>query len=388
MKKHLSLLLTLTLTMTAALAGCSGSNTGSGSQAPAAAESTPAASQKTRSAEGAGGGVPASTATGETSGTSTDTQASDADRDAGSPEETGPIIRVGSLKGPTSMGLVHLMDLNEKGEAGNRYEFTMVAAADELVAKIASKDLDIALVPANVSSVLFNKTKGAVSVIDINTLGVLDIVASDDSIQSIGDLKDRTVYLTGKGTTPDYVLHYLMEANGLTEDDVKLEYKSEATEVAAVLKEQPDAIGLLPQPFVTAACMQNENLKIVLDLTVEWDNANQKNGSESRLVTGVTIVRNEFLEEHPEAVSVFLEEHLTSADFAEAHASEASVLVADLGIIEKAPIAEKAIPYCNLVCITGDYMRTCLEGYLQVLYDQNPASVGGAMPTDEFYYIP
>lgn len=388
MKKHLSLLLTLTLTMTAALAGCSGSNTGSGSQAPAAAESTPAASQKTGSAEGAGGGVPASTAIGETSGTSTDTQAGDADSDAGSSEETGPIIRVGSLKGPTSMGLVHLMDLNEKGEAGNRYEFTMVAAADELVAKIASKDLDIALVPANVSSVLFNKTKGAVSVIDINTLGVLDIVASDDSIQSIGDLKGRTVYLTGKGTTPDYVLHYLMEANGLTEDDVKLEYKSEATEVAAVLKEQPDAIGLLPQPFVTAACMQNENLKIVLDLTAEWDNANQKNGSESRLVTGVTIVRNEFLEEHPEAVSVFLEEHLASADFAEAHASEASVLVADLGIIEKAPIAEKAIPYCNLVCITGDYMRTCLEGYLQVLYDQNPASVGGAMPTDEFYYIP
>ncbi len=371
MKKHVSLLLTLTLAVTAALAGCSGRDTGSGSQAPGAAESTTAAP---------------SPEAGSTEGTEAASQESADSPD--SPGNAGPVIRIGSLKGPTSMGLVHLMDLNEKGETGNRYEFTMAAAADELTAKIVSGDLDIALVPANVSSVLFNKTKGAVSVIDINTLGVLDIVASDDSIQSMEDLKGRTIYLTGKGTTPDYVLRYLLTASGLTEQDVKLEYKSEATEVAALLKEQPDAIGLLPQPFVTAACMQNENLKIVLDLTTEWDNANRKNGSESRLVTGVTIVRNEFLEENPEAVSLFLDEHLISADFAEAHAKEASLLVAELGIIEKAPVAEKAIPYCNLVSITGAYMQTCLEGYLQVLYDQNPASVGGAMPTKDFYFIP
>lgn len=388
MKKHVSLLLTLTLTVTAALTGCAGSTSGSGSQPPTAAESTSAApAQETDSTQGTADSSPESPAGEDHSGASRDT-ATAVSEEAAADKTSGPVIRVGSLKGPTSMGLVHLMDLNEKGEAGNQYEFTMVTAADELVAKIASGDLDIALVPANVSSVLFNKTKGAVSVIDINTLGVLDIVASDDSIQSIGDLKGRTIYLTGKGTTPDYVLHYLLSANGLDEGDVKLEYKSEPTEVAALLKEQPDAIGLLPQPFVTAACAQNESLKIVLDLTTEWDNINVKTGGESRLVTGVTIARREFLEASPEAIDVFLEEHFQSADYAEAHAEEAAVLVAKLGIIEKAPIAEKAIPYCNLVCITGAYMQTCLEGYLQVLYDQNPASVGGAMPTEDFYFVP
>ncbi len=296
------------------------------------------------------------------------------------------VIRVGSLKGPTSMGLVHLMNQDEQGLSEGDYEFIMVTAADELLAKVAAKELDIALVPANVASVLYNKTKGNISVIDINTLGVLDIVASDESIQSIADLKGKTVYLTGKGTSPDYVINYLLTANGLTADDVKLEFKSEATEVAAVLKEQPDAIGLLPQPFVTAACAQNENLKIVLDLTKEWQAIQGEGGSQ--LVTGVTIVRNEFLAEYQPAVEQFLAEHTASAAFANENPDEASELIAALGIIEKAPVAKKALPYCNIACLTGEEMKAALSGYLQVLFDQNPQSVGGTLPEDGFYYIP
>ena len=179
-----------------------------------------------------------------------------AESSAAQPVDTDVVVRVGSLKGPTSMGLVELMDKAEKDEALCNYEFTMVTAADELLGKMVSGDLDIALLPANVASVLYNKTQGGISVIDINTLGVLDIVASDSSIQSIADLKGKTLYLTGKGTSPDYVIRYLLSENGLSDSDVTLEYKSEPTEVAAVLKEQPDAIGLLPQPFVTAGSDQ------------------------------------------------------------------------------------------------------------------------------------
>lgn len=354
MKKSLSLL--LALTVSAVLSGCSGNQTET-SAAPT---------------------TPAETAAAETTVAETTTEAA--------VEIALPVTRIGSLKGPTSMGLVSLMDTQEKSADPDIYEFTMVTAADELLAKVASKELDIALVPANVASVLYNKTKGGISVIDINTLGVLDIVACDDSIQSIADLKDKTIYLTGKGTSPDYVIHYLLSANGLTEDDVTLEFKSEAAEVAAVLKEDPEAIGLLPQPFVTAACAQNENLKIVLDLTKEWQAIQGEGGSQ--LVTGVTIVRNEFLETNNEQVTEFLADHEESAAFANEHAEEAALLIAELGIIEKAPIAQKALPYCNITCMTGEEMKAALSGYLQVLYDQNPQSVGGALPEDGFYYIP
>lgn len=293
-------------------------------------------------------------------------------------------VRVGSLKGPTSMGLVWLMDQAEKGEAGNQYDFTMVTAADELLAKVAAGELDIALIPANVASVLYNKTQGKVAVIDINTLGVLDIVAADDSIKSIADLKGRRVYMTGKGTTPDYVFRYLLSGNGLSETDLTLEFKSEPTEVAALLKEQPDAIGLLPQPFVTAACAQNDSLKIVLDLTEEWEKI--QSDTKSRLVTGVTIVRRPFLEENPNAVALFLAEHQASAAFTDSDPDAAAELIAGLGIIEKAPVAKKALPYCNITCLTGEEMKTALSGYLQVLYEQDPASVGGKLPGDDFYF--
>lgn len=293
-------------------------------------------------------------------------------------------VKIGSLKGPTSMGLVYLMDQAEKNEAANNYEFKMVATADELLPSMISGDLDIVLVPANVASVLYNKTEGAVSVIDINTLGVLYIVSGDDTIQSMGDLKGRTVYLTGKGTTPDYVLQYLLKENGLTED-VTLEYKSEATEVAAVLTETPEVVGVLPQPYVTAACAQNENLAVVLDLTKEWASVQGEGGSS--LVTGVTVVRNAFLEENKAAVDKFLEEHAASADFANEHVEEAAELVAAAGIIEKAPVAAKAMPKCNITYIDGTDMKTALSGYLEVLFEQDASSVGGSLPNDDFYYI-
>lgn len=293
-------------------------------------------------------------------------------------------VRVGSLKGPTSMGLVYLMDQADKGEAANNYTFTMAAAADELLPSMISGDLDIVLVPANVAGVLYNKTEGGVSVIDINTLGVLYMVSGDGTVQSMEDLKGRTVYLTGKGTTPDYVLQYLLRENGV-DGDVTLEYKSEATEVAAVLAQTPDAIGVLPQPFVTAACAQNESLSVVMDLTEEWAKVQGEGGSS--LVTGVTVVRNDFLTEHQEAVDKFLEEHAASTDYANEHVEEAAELVAAAGIIEKAPVAVKAMPQCNITYIDGGDMKTALSGYLEVLFEQDPASVGGALPNDDFYYV-
>lgn len=297
---------------------------------------------------------------------------------------TAADIRVGSLKGPTSMGLMKLMKNAEEGTAANNYTFTMETAADALLPKMIQGELDIILVPANVASVLYNKTEGGVSVIDINTLGVLYMVSADDSFTTIADLKGKTIYLTGKGTTPDYVLHYLLEQNGLNEGDVTLEYKSEATEVAAVLASEPESIGLLPQPFVTAACAQNENLKVIFDTTKEWDAVQGESGS--RLVTGVTVVRNEFLQENPAAVKKFLEEHKASAEFANTNVEETAELVAAQGIIEKAPVAQKAIPNCNITYIDGEEMKTALSGYLEVLMEQNPESVGGSLPTDDFYY--
>lgn len=297
---------------------------------------------------------------------------------------TGDAVRVGSLKGPTSMGLVSLMQKAKNGETKEAYDFTMVTAADELLGKVISGDLDIALVPANVASVLYNKTEGEVQAIDINTLGVLYVVENGDQVQSIADLKGKTLYLTGKGTTPDYVIQYLLKANGLTTDDVTLEYKSEATEVVAALAEDTAAIGLLPQPFVTAAMTQNENLRVALDLTAEWDATQEEGGS--RLVTGVTIARTDFLEENEDAVKDFLAEHEESAAFTNENPEQAAQWIAELEIVAKAPIAQKAIPACNITCIDGREMKDALGGYLSALYELEPTSIGGALPADDFYY--
>lgn len=295
-------------------------------------------------------------------------------------------VRIGGLKGPTSMGLVFLQEQAKSGQAAQEYTFTMAVTADELLPLMIKGELDIALIPANVASVLYNKTEGGISVIDINTLGVLYLVSGDNTIDSMESLRGRTIYLTGKGTTPDYVLQYLLRASGIDPSECTLEYRSEATEVAVLLEQQPQTIGLLPQPFVTAACAQNEDLAVVLDMNQQWSLVQGEGGS--RMVTGVTVVRNAFLQEHPGAVRSFLEEHAASVRSIQEDPDKGAQLVAAAGIVAKEPIARTAIPQCNITYIDGKEMKQALSGYLQALFEQDPASVGGALPGEDFYFVP
>lgn len=290
------------------------------------------------------------------------------------------VVRVGSLKGPTTIGIVNLMDKASKGTSEGKYEFTMSAAPDEITAKIVSGDIDIALVPANLASVLYNKTEGGITAIDINTLGVLYCVTGDTSITSVKDLSGKKVITTGQGATPEYSLRYLLDQNGIT--DCEIEFKSESTEVAAVLAEDPSQIAVLPQPFVTVACAQNEAISIAFSLEEEW----QLTSGGLGMVTGVTVVRNDFLKAHPEAVKTFIKEHGESVNAANSDLDTTASLVVANEIIGKEPLAKKAIPFCNVVCMTGDSVKNNLAPYLEVLYNSDPKSVGGKLPGDEFYY--
>ena len=298
---------------------------------------------------------------------------------AASAKET---VRVGGLKGPTTMGIASLgVPVSDRTE-NNSYETTMVTAADELMAMVLNEEVDIALLPANVAAILYNKTQGGVKAVDINTLGVLYVTEMGDTIHSVEDLKGKTLYLTGKGTSPDFVIRYLLDQHGLTTEDVKLEYKSEAAEVVSVLAEDEHAVGLLPQPFVTVAQNKIEGLRMALDLTAEWDKLDNGSG----LITGVIVARRDVVEANPGAVDSFLQNYAASVEWVNANNADAAQLIAEYGIIEAAPVAEMALPYCNIVCITGSEMKDKLSGYLQVLADAEPSSVGGTLPGDDFYY--
>ncbi|MFQ9933351.1 MAG: ABC transporter substrate-binding protein [Lachnospiraceae bacterium] len=285
-------------------------------------------------------------------------------------------INIGTLKGPTAMGLVSLMS-----EENENYNFEIVTAADELSAKIIKGEVDIATVPANLAAVLYNKTDREITVLNINTLGVLYVVTADDSINTLKDLEGKTVYMTGKGTTPEYAFNYLMNAYDVDSSSITIEFKSESTEVAAVLAQDENAIGILPQPFVTVAMTSNDKLKMVMSFSELWD----KLDTDSSLVTGVTIVRNEFLEKNKGAVEQFLEEHEKSVKYAQENKEEAAALVGKYDIVKEA-VALKALPYCNITYIAGEEMKTKLGAYLETLYEENSQSVGGSLPDEEFYY--
>ena len=298
-------------------------------------------------------------------------------------EVTGESYAIAALKGPTAMGLVKLMSDAEGGaDLVNDYTFTLAASADEVSPLLMKGELDMACVPANLAAVLYQKTEGDIVTLAVNTLGVLYIVENGNTVESMADLKGKTIVASGKGSTPEYALRYLLTENGLDPDgDVIIDWKSEHSECVSALATGAATIAMLPQPFVTVAQSKIDGLRVALDLTEQWDALD--NGS--ALLTGVIVARREVVEQNPAAVDAFLKDYAESVEWVNANTADAAALIGEYGIVEAA-VAEKALPYCNIVCITGAEMKDKLSGYLQVLADADASSVGGAMPEDDFYY--
>ena len=342
-------------TLCASLAGCGATAAVSESAVESVAESTVESA-----AESA---VEAEPATDE----SADTDAAEA------------ALRIAGLKGPTTMGLVNMLTADDSADLVN---FNMYGAADEVVPLLVKGDIDAAAVPANLAATLYQKTNGAVEVACVNTLGVLYIVENGETVNSIADLKGQTLVTTGKGTTPEYVLRYVLSENSIDPDnDVTIEYCSEATEALSKVQAGEATIAMLPQPFVTSALSQVEGLRVALDMNEEW----QKVAS-SKLVTGVLVVRKDAVDADPARFAVFMDAYQASVDAANTDLEGTAALCEEYGIVAKAALAQKALPQCNIVFETGDQMKTDLTTYYQVLFDADPTSMGGTMPADDFYY--
>lgn len=296
--------------------------------------------------------------------------------------EEATTIRIAGLKGPTSMGLVKLMEDNANKTAKNSYTFSIAGSADEVTPKLKTGELDMAAIPANLASVLYNNTSGEIQVLAVNTLGVVYLVERGNSVQDYADLRGKTIFATGKGSTPEYALRYLLSQNGIDPDrDVTIEWKSEPTEVVAAMKKGTATVAMLPQPYVTVALGAVEGLRIAIDLCEGWEKLD--NGSQ--FITGVLVARRAFLEKYPNAVKNFLDEYRASTAFINENVEKGAELVEKYGIVSAA-VARQAIPYCHITFLAGAEMKAALSGYLTVLYGQNPKAVGNALPGDDFYY--
>lgn len=291
-------------------------------------------------------------------------------------EKAVETVRVATLMGPTGMGMAKLMDEND-----GSYEFTVASSPDQIAPAVISGSVDIAAVPVNLAAVLWQKTSGNMQIAGVNTLGVLYILENGDSIHSLSDLAGRTLYATGQGATPEYILNYLLRENGMEpETDLHIEYLSEHTELAAKISAGEVVLGMLPEPNVTSVLLGNDSVRIALDLTEEWEKI-----SDTALMQGCIIVSRTFAQEHPQAVEEFLEDYRASVDYVNENPQDAAVLIERAGIVPKAAVAEKALPNCNICLLTGTEMKDAVRQMLEILYDADPKSVGGSLPNDEFY---
>ncbi len=290
-------------------------------------------------------------------------------------------LRVYALNGPTGMGMAKLIDDSNGGKTSNTYDFTLVSAPTQITSEVLAGRFEIAAVPVNLAATLFNK--GAdISLVAVNTLSVLYIVERGESISAVSDLRGKTVYATGQGSTPEYILSYLLENAGI-KDEVEVIYLSDGSEVASYLLTGKADVAFIPEPSVTSVLMQDKSgeIRVALDIEEEWGKI-----SDTPVVQGVIVASNSFINEHPKALSAFIDEYKSSVEYVNANAAEAAAMIEKYGIVAKAAIAQRALPNCNICCYTGAEAKTMTADMLKVLFDANPSSVGGALPPDTFYY--
>lgn len=291
-------------------------------------------------------------------------------------KKTGVTVNIGVLKGPTGMSAAWLMDQNDQKLSANEYNFTVAGTPDAITGQLINGDMDIAALPTNAISALYNKTEGKISVLGVNALGVLYILENGNSINSVSDLAGKTVLASGKGSTAEYVLNYILEKNGVIAEIVWAAEHSEAATLA--LKGDYDIV-MLPEPFVTNVTAKSDAFRVALDLTEEWEALG--NGE---LTMGGIAVRTAFIEEHPDAVKAFVDEYGKSVAFTNSQPEDAAKLIAKYEIAAE-EVAKNAIPRCNIVWLHGKDYKAVLENFLGVVYDANPAGIGGKMPGNDFY---
>ena len=295
-------------------------------------------------------------------------------------QEVLPKVMV--MSGPTGVGAAKLMA--EQENATNPVIASAEVVADNEAVKNAliSGEADIAAVATNMAATLCNKTDGALQVLAINTLGVLYILEKGETVQTMADLAGKTVYATGQSANPEYILNYLLTANGVEPADVDIQWMT-AQEVTAKMTTEEAAICMLPVPAATAAMMKDPAIRQAISLSEEWD----KLGA-GALAQGCIVARTEYVEQNPQAVADFLKAYEGSIAYMndEANLDDAAALVAQYGITANAQIAARAISQCNLTFVTGQAMKDILVQFYDVLFQANPASIGGGMPADAFYY--
>jgi NitT/TauT family transport system substrate-binding protein len=293
-------------------------------------------------------------------------------------------INVAVIKGPSGIGMVNLMENNSTGSTANDYNFSIVSSPEEIVNKISSNQVDLATPPTNLAASLYNKTNGKVQMLAASTKGVLYIMENGETIKSVADLKGKTIYSTGQGANPEYILNYILTQNGIDpKKDVNIEFRNENDELATLLATGTAQVALVPEPFVTTVKTKNADLRVALNMSEEWETAS---GGKSQLLMGSVIGRKEFIEQNTDAVNEFLNEYKASIEKAISDTDTTSSLCEKYGIIPKAAVAKAALPRCGLTYIDGKDMMEQVKGYFDVLFKANPKSVGGALPDEAFYY--
>ena len=297
-------------------------------------------------------------------------------------QEAAGTVRFAVLNGPTGVGAAKLMADSEAGATSNTYEVEVFTANDQVAAGLTNGEIDIAAVASNVAANLYNKTDGGIQMLAVSGLGVLYILENGESVHTMADLAGRTLYATGQGANPEYVLNYLLTENGVDPADVDIQWVT-ADEITTLMVSGEAELCMLPVPAATAVQLKNADVREALDLSAEWDNL--QNGSHLTMTT--IVARTDFIQENPQAVENFLADYQASVDYVNGDPAAAAELVAGYGITANAQIAEAAIPKCALVFITGpSSMRSAIQGYYEVLYQANPDSIGGGIPDDAFYY--
>ncbi len=295
------------------------------------------------------------------------------------------VVNVSSVSELSSLGLIRVLSqqavVDSLRDASYICDHFSCATNHELLAALTEGKVDIAVLPVESAAVLNSQSGGSFLALGISALSDAYLVENGSTLQTLEELRGKTVYVPGKSSVLADSFRVFLAAAGLnTETDVTLEYKNDASECVTALLGESDSVALLGQPSVAAALLENETLRMAFDLNKEYEGL-----TGLPLVRSVFVAQKSFVDKNPEFISWLLREYQNAVNYVSYNVSDAALFAQQIGFASSA-VGEKALPYCGLVCITGEPMKHMLQAYYTALYEQKSAPVGVTLPEDAFYY--
>lgn len=251
------------------------------------------------------------------------------------------------------------------GSVGGNVVQSVVTTGEDVVAKCASGEADMAVLPTN-AAVKICSDRDDYLLFTVNVYGLLYVLGTEN-ISSIADLQGETLYSIGLGNTPEYVFKTICDVYNVSYDansGIDIKYEADGSTIIPQVLQGKAKFALLGEPaatnLVNKAASQGKTVYRLFDLQQLWQQAVQSDSvgyPQASMIVKKDLLTSKFANELYQALidnSAFLTENCATLN----------ELMKQAGSLLDVNYTVEILERCNLTVVRANDAKTDIASYL------------------------